>query len=187
MNFDAARRIRSAGVHQHGSDSPTLADADRFLVELYRHRRRRRGRGVDHPRAVAALLAADGQPPTIVLAGLLHDSLEDCELTTGELEQRFGPQVATLVAALTENPAIERYADRKAALRRQTIDAGRAAAVIALADKLAKVQDSPSAPRRRKLVHYRATLEQVEARYGPDRLSLALRRALDRWPDPARG
>ena len=172
-------------MHHQGTDSATLADADQFLVELYGDRLRRHGRGVEHSRAVAALVAAEGQPPTIVLAGLLHDTLEDCDITASELQQRFGAQVATLVAALTEDPAIDRYAQRKAALRRQTVDAGTGAAVVAIADKIAKVRDAEVAPRRRKLAHYRATLEEVEARYGPNRLSRALRCALDRWPDPA--
>jgi (p)ppGpp synthase/HD superfamily hydrolase len=173
-------------VHASPTDTSSLADAERFLDALYRDRLRRAGRGVEHPRAVAALLGAHGQPPAVVLAGLLHDALEDCDVTSAELGARFGPQVAKLVEAVTQDPTIDSYATRKAALRRQTVDAGPAAATIALADKLSKVEGAAAPPPRRKLAHYRATLEEIEARYGADRLSRALHRALDRWPDPRR-
>ena len=77
-----------------------------------------------------------------MVAGLLHDVLEDTDVAPEEVQARFGPEVARIVRALTQDPAIEDYAERKAALRRQTINAGRGAATIALADKVAKLQAS---------------------------------------------
>ena len=52
-----------------------------FLADAYRTRPRRAGKTVEHPIAVGELLTADGQPPTIVVAGLLHDVLEDTDVT----------------------------------------------------------------------------------------------------------
>ena len=88
-----------------------------------------------------------------------------------------------MVEALTEDAGIPRYQDRKADLRRRTVEAGEATAVIALADKLDKVADVDRAPKRRKLAHYRATLEMVEAAYGSSPLSRRLRHELGRWPE----
>jgi len=88
-----------------------------------------------------------------------------------------------LVAALTEDGAIGAYADRKAALRVQILDAGADAATISLADKPAKVQGLAAKPRKRKLDHYRQTLRQAELRFGPSRLSVLLHEQLDRWPE----
>jgi (p)ppGpp synthase/HD superfamily hydrolase len=54
--------------------------AQAFLVEAYRTRRRRPGRTAEHPIAVSQLLADDGQPAIVVVAGLLHDVLEDTDV-----------------------------------------------------------------------------------------------------------
>jgi (p)ppGpp synthase/HD superfamily hydrolase len=77
-----------------------IRDALAFLEDAYSRGLRRPGRTVEHPLEVAGLLAADGQPPEIVLAGLLHDALEDTSVTVDELAERFGPRIARLVAAL---------------------------------------------------------------------------------------
>jgi hypothetical protein len=86
-------------------------------------RLRRAGKTVEHPIAVGELLTDDGQPPTVVVAGLLHDVLEDTDVTPAELHTRFGPDIARLVEALTQDTAILNYGERKAALRRQILDA----------------------------------------------------------------
>jgi (p)ppGpp synthase/HD superfamily hydrolase len=157
--------------------------AHAFLADAYRTRMRRSGRTLEHPIAVSDLLVDDGQPPTVVVAGLLHDVLEDTDLTSGELRERFGPEVARLVEALTQDTTIVKYRERKAALCRQILDAGPDAAVVSLADKTAKLQSADVRPKRRQLAHYAATLEGIETRYGQSRLSEHLRDQLDSWTD----
>src|SRR5450755_1547654 len=98
--------------------SATNDAAQAFLVEAYRTRRRRPGRMAEHPIAVSRLLADDGQPAIVVVAGLLHDVLEDTDVTPGELRERFDADVVHLVVALTQDTAIVKYGERKAALRR---------------------------------------------------------------------
>ena len=154
-----------------------------FAADAYAGRPSRSGPIPEHPLAVARLLADEGWPPDVTIAGLLHDVLEDTDAAAEELRERFGPDVARLVEAVTEDAGIQRYRDRKADLRRRTVEAGEATAAIALADKLAKVAESDRAPRPRKLAHYRATLEAVEAAYGSTSLSRRLRHELDRWPE----
>lgn len=139
------------------------------------------GEGAEHPLAVAALLREDGQPRLLVLAGLLHDLLEDTEVDAAQLRERFGPEATRLVEALTQDDSISDYKERKAALRRQTLEAGRDAATVALADKTAKLASEGSRPKERRLSHYRATLEGIEQRYGPSRLSRGLARELERF------
>ncbi len=53
-----------------------------------------------HPVAVAAALAGDG--PVTMAVALLHDVVEDTEVTIEEIEERFGPTVAGPVALLTK-------------------------------------------------------------------------------------
>ena len=151
-----------------------------FLTDAYGHRLRREGRTVDHPIAVGRLLRDDHQPQNIVLAGLLHDVLEDTEASPAELQKRFGPEVTRLVEAMTENPDIGELRERKSALRQQVLDAGPAAATIALADKAAKLSRGGKHPDRQRLEHYRATLQGVEDRYGRSGLSELLRDRLTR-------
>jgi hypothetical protein len=78
------------------------------LADAYRMRLRRAGKTVEHPIAVGELLTDDRQPPTVVVAGLLHDVLEDTDVTPAELRTRFGPDIARLVEALTQDTASAR-------------------------------------------------------------------------------
>ena len=165
------------------SEIPGADEALAFLGDAYRTRLRRAGRTVEHPVAVAGLLADDAQSPRVVVAGILHDVLEDTDATGGEIEAVFGRDIARLIAALTEDPSLRKYRERKAALRRQIVDAGADAAAVSLADKAAKLRSVESRPAKRKLHHYRETLRGIEEQYGSSRLSAMLREELDRWPD----
>jgi (p)ppGpp synthase/HD superfamily hydrolase len=164
------------------AEIPGVEEAIRFIEEAYRTRLRRRGRGVEHPLAAARLLASDGQPPRVVVAGILHDVLEDTEVTAGEVRAEFGAEVAGLVGAVTQDESIKKYRRRKAALRTQILDAGPGAAAISLADKTAKLMSLDTRPSERKLDHYRATLSGIEQRWGRGSLGGLLRAQLNRWP-----
>jgi (p)ppGpp synthase/HD superfamily hydrolase len=51
---------------------------------------------------VAAILERHGLAQDVVLAGLLHDVVEDSGIPLARIEVEFGPQVAEMVGALTE-------------------------------------------------------------------------------------
>jgi GTP diphosphokinase / guanosine-3',5'-bis(diphosphate) 3'-diphosphatase len=161
---------------------PGAEEAIRFMKEAYRTRLKRPGRGVEHPLAAARLLAADGQAPRVVVAGILHDVLEDTKVTAEEVHAVYGAEIASLVRAVTQDESIKKYRRRKAALRAQIVDAGRDAAAISLADKTAKLMSLDTRPAERKLDHYRATLSGIEERWGPSRIGDLLRAQLGRWP-----
>ncbi|MEW5847999.1 MAG: HD domain-containing protein [Myxococcota bacterium] len=55
-----------------------------------------------HPVHVAMLLIKSGAPEPLVLAGVLHDVVEDTEVTLQELRAQFGDEVADLVAEVTQ-------------------------------------------------------------------------------------
>jgi guanosine-3',5'-bis(diphosphate) 3'-pyrophosphohydrolase len=165
----------------HGTPAVVgFEDARAFVEEAYRTRGDHDD--LDHPLAVAQLLREDGKPPVLVTAGLLHDLLEDTDVSADELRERFGPEVTRIVEALTQDPSISGYAQRKAALRRQILEAGRDAATVALADKAAKIGSLRSRPKGSQLEHYRATIAEIEERYGPSALSERARAALERLP-----
>ncbi|HEX4115970.1 MAG TPA: HD domain-containing protein [Solirubrobacteraceae bacterium] len=166
----------TAGVANTPGADPALD----LLRDAYGSRLIRPGRSIQHPVAVAELLCAHGASATVVVAGLMHDVLEDTEVTADELRAVCGQAITQVVQALTEDASITTYRARKAALRAGILAEGPDAALISVADKLAKVQGLSAPPRRRKLRHYRATLVEAEERYGPTELSRRLRCALDR-------
>lgn len=91
---------------------------------------------IDHVLAVAGLVSAAGLGEHVVAAALLHDVVEHSDVSIRVVENRFGSDVAALVAALTE-PASGPRAARKAAHRRQIAAAGSDAQAIFVADKIA--------------------------------------------------
>jgi len=122
---------------------------------------------IQHPLEVARLLHEAGAGEELVAAGVLHDVIEKTTVTRRELRARFGERIAELVEAVSENPAIEPYAKRKAALRDQVAAADDAALMLFAADKLSKVRElrvaGLRAPKRR-LAHYSDSLELLRSR-----------------------
>ncbi len=169
------------------TEIPGTERALEFAAKAYRTRLERKDRTIEHPLAVARLLADDHQPPATVLAGLLHDVLEDTAVTNRELDDAFGEETARVVGALTQDPSIKKYRVRKAALRQQILAAGPTPATVSLADKAAKLRSLRSRPERRKLDHYRKTLSGIERSYGSSHLSELLRQELGRWPSDHSG
>ena len=96
---------------------------------------------VTHPMEVACLLHEAGYSDEVVAAGVLHDVLEDTDAVRADLDKLFGPAVAYLVAAVSDDPAIEDPKERKAALRLQVAEAGQRAAAVFAADKISKARE----------------------------------------------
>jgi hypothetical protein len=124
-------------------DSDPLALA--YFVARTAHEGHTRGGGgrpyLDHPVQVAELLRSDAAPEPTIVAGLLHDTVEDSGLTVGDVVESFGVEVGELVAALTEDPEISDWEQRKAGLREEVARAGPQAATIYAADKVANLHD----------------------------------------------
>jgi (p)ppGpp synthase/HD superfamily hydrolase len=124
---------------------------------------------VTHPLEVACLLHEAGYSDEVVAAGVLHDVLEDTDAERGDIETRFGGRVAELVDAVTDDPAIEDDAKRKAALRRQVARAGECAAAVFAADKVSKARELRVRVGRGRferkdggrIEHYEASLEML--------------------------
>jgi (p)ppGpp synthase/HD superfamily hydrolase len=150
-----------------GSD--LLERAYLFAEEAHHGERRRGDTKLDHVLEVARILHGAGYPEHVVAAALLHDVVEDTDTESDEIERRFGPAVAQLVAVLTEDESIQRYEDRKAAHRAGVREAGHEAAAIFVADKLASARaaDPAEGLAPRKAGHYRRTLEMARESY-PD-------------------
>jgi len=139
-------------------ESPLLENA--FRMARAAHGKPTSETDIDHPVAVAELLSEQGFSETVVAAALLHDTVEDHALTTEQICERFGTEVATLVAEMTEDPQIEPYPARKAEARSRVMRDRRAAAIYA-ADKLVNTRsllDDDEGVRGERLDHYIKTL-----------------------------
>jgi (p)ppGpp synthase/HD superfamily hydrolase len=143
-----------------------------------------------HPLEVAHLLHGRDHPDRVIAAGVLHDVLEDTDATERDLQERFGPEVAQLVAAVSEPAdAAGSYAERKAKLREIVANASSEAAAVFAADKVAKAREfrlglvargtSVGAVDRDKLEHYWACLALLERKLGPQPLVRQLRFELE--------
>jgi (p)ppGpp synthase/HD superfamily hydrolase len=95
---------------------------------------------IEHPIAVAELLAEQDYPEDVLAAALLHDVVEDTELTVEDIRERVGNRVAELVEVLSDDPSIESYAERKREHRDRVAEADDGARAIFAADKLANVR-----------------------------------------------
>ncbi len=122
--------------------SPTLDRAVRFASAAHEGQRRKDRTQptplIAHPVMVALLVQRCGLPERAVIAALLHDVVEDTETPLEAIREAFGPEVAALVAALTEPPKPMPWEARKeaylASLRR--LDHPPEVVAVSLADKL---------------------------------------------------
>ena len=97
---------------------------------------------VFHPIDVGRLLAQNDASETLVVSGILHDILEDTEITIEDLKAEFGNEVAGLVSAMTEPDKKKPWKERKT----QTIThlryyADRDVKKLECADKLSNITD----------------------------------------------
>ncbi|MGB4761112.1 MAG: bifunctional (p)ppGpp synthetase/guanosine-3',5'-bis(diphosphate) 3'-pyrophosphohydrolase, partial [Bacillota bacterium] len=80
-----------------------IEDACEFAVAAHEGQLRDSGEEyIQHPIAVADILLELEMDATTVVAGLLHDVLEDTDTTREELASRFGDSVAVLVDGVTK-------------------------------------------------------------------------------------
>ena len=127
-------------------DGAGALDAWRLAAEAHAGQRRSADRRpyIHHPERVAVLVAGEGGDDAMVAASLLHDVIEDTEIENDRIERDFGPDVASLVAAMTNDPTIDDYEARKRALRDRVREAGERVVLIYAADKLANLRDMRS-------------------------------------------
>jgi (p)ppGpp synthase/HD superfamily hydrolase len=127
-----------------------------------------------HPLEVASLLYGRGFDDDVIVAGVLHDLVENTEATVADVRARFGERAAAIVDAVSEDDSIADYGERKAALRARACAGGAEARAVYTADKISKARElraqaahDPSvlaAPQNvLKLEHYEASLVELRA------------------------
>ena len=139
---DAEPRVPARRAADWIADSPLLAQACALAEGAHRSQNRSTdGRPfLDHVTDVAGLLRGAGFDQELIAVGLLHDSVERGTLTEPQLREEMGDEIASLVMTLSEDPTVQPFAARKAALRRRVAEGGVRAVTVFAADKLSDIR-----------------------------------------------
>lgn len=96
--------IQSIRVSMDEKDRKDIREAYEIALKAHANQRRKSGDPyILHPIAVARICAEEiGLGPTGIICALLHDVVEDTEITLSEIENKFGVRVAKIVDGLTK-------------------------------------------------------------------------------------
>lgn len=97
---------------------------------------------INHPVEVMSIVASVPHTEGMLAAALLHDCVEDCDVSLFDIDWEFGVDVRCLVGDLTDvsKPSDGNRAERKAIDRKHTANASVEAKTIKLADLISNSQ-----------------------------------------------
>lgn len=101
--MDSKAVIEKATGHYSEKDIARITDAIELATNAHHEQKRASGEPyIIHPLSVASILIDWGMDIDTILAGILHDTVEDTSVTVEQIEQRFGSDVAFLVDGVTK-------------------------------------------------------------------------------------
>ena len=130
----------------------TINRAYQVAAEAHHSQRRSSGESyINHPLAVAQIVADIGLDEVSVTAALLHDAVEDTEITVGDVDREFGPEVAAIVDGVTKLERIRfdsREEQQAATMRKMLVAMAKdlRVLVIKLADRLHNMRTIAAMP-----------------------------------------
>jgi (p)ppGpp synthase/HD superfamily hydrolase len=95
---------------------------------------------ISHPFAVGMMLQQAGCSEEVVVAGILHDTLEDTKTSKKMLLKRFGPVVLDIVKGCSEPDKGASWEERKQHTMEFLIEASLSIRQVACADKLHNIR-----------------------------------------------
>jgi len=102
---DLLHKVRA---YRPSEDLSTIKKAYEFSLEHHKGQARESGEPyLVHPLQVATILAEMQLDTTAIVAGLLHDAVEDTSVTIEEIHKEFGEQVAHIVEGVTKISKID--------------------------------------------------------------------------------
>jgi len=121
-----------------------------FAADKHRNQRRKDAEAspyINHPIALADVLANEAgiEDERVLVAAILHDTVEDTETTEQELVRNFGQEVADIVAEVTDDKSLPK-AERKRLQVEHAPTLSRRARLIKLSDKICNLRDVASSP-----------------------------------------
>lgn len=122
-------------------DTSLFDKAAQFAIQAHQGAERR-GKGfpyILHPMEAASIVATITNDPEMLAASILHDTVEDSDVTIEQIEELFGPRVARLVHVETAKKGISWRARREIQIERFR-QADRDCQVVVLGDKLSNLR-----------------------------------------------
>ncbi|XP_046432501.1 guanosine-3',5'-bis(diphosphate) 3'-pyrophosphohydrolase MESH1 isoform X2 [Neodiprion fabricii] len=121
-----------------------------FAAEKHSNQRRKDAAEtpyINHPLGVANILANEGSvyDPIVILAALLHDTVEDTETSFEEIEKEFGETVRKVVAEVTDDKSLPKAERKRLQIENATSRSDRAK-LVTLADKIYNLRDIQKSP-----------------------------------------
>ncbi len=128
----------------------TMFDAIEFAARAHRGQLRKGSRlpYVFHPLSVGRILLDAGCGVETVIAGFLHDTVEDTQVTIGEIASLFGERVAFLVTGASEKDKADTWENRKRETLEKLETADVEVVVLSCADKLDNIRSIRSDMKR---------------------------------------
>lgn len=148
--------LKSIHSQMDEEDRDNIRKAYELAVEAHAKQRRKSGEPyILHPIAVARICAEEiGLGPTAIVAALLHDVVEDTDVSIEDIYSRFGDRVAMIVDGLTkldrsynsDSPQAENFRKVLSTLVKDV-----RVVLIKMADRLHNMRTLGSMPRHKQL------------------------------------
>jgi guanosine-3',5'-bis(diphosphate) 3'-pyrophosphohydrolase len=127
-----------------------LVQALAFAATKHRDQRRKDAAAspyINHPIALANVLANEAgiDDERVLIAAVLHDTVEDTETTEQELAREFGQEVASIVLEVSDDKSLP-VAERKRLQVEHAATLSRRAKLVKLADKICNLRDVANSP-----------------------------------------
>ena len=149
--------LRACKGNRSKEDTRMIRKAFNAALEAHKDMRRKSGEPyIYHPIAVARIAAEEiGLGPISIVAALLHDTVEDTDMTFEDIEQMFGKDVVRIIDGLTK---IEDVFDQTSSLQAEnfrkmllTLSDDVRVILIKLADRLHNMRTLGSMPKHKQL------------------------------------
>jgi len=143
MNMSHDESIPAAPVQR-------ILEAAKFASEKHAAQKRKGAAAepyINHLIEVAELIACSSEQldTNLVMAGLLHDTIEDTGTTAEELERAFGSDITALIIEMTDDKSLPKEVRKSLQVENASHQSVRAQ-VIKLADKISNLRSILASP-----------------------------------------
>lgn len=127
-----------------------ILKALRFAAEKHNDQRRKDSRSspyINHPIGVAETLWSVGnvRDDTLLVAAILHDTIEDTNTTAEEIETEFGRDVLELVLEVTDDKSLPKQTRKQLQVEHAPHNSDKAK-LLKIADKINNIRDIIKSP-----------------------------------------
>lgn len=155
-----------------------LLHSSDFAAKKHKGQKRKGANGgpyINHPLEVARLLAEVGTVTDydVLIAAVLHDTIEDTDTTEDDITSRFGKRVCRIVLEVTDDKTLPKV-ERKRLQIEHAPHLSHEAKQIKIADKISNIEDIHDNPPEnwsvsRRLLYIRWAGEVVDGLRGANR------------------